>query len=86
LADLVESLQLVNIELDADFVMIIFILFSGTHFPSQPQPGARLDPEREAGAAEHHQLILRPAHRVPHLRVPLDDLLRRHEQAGEQRK
>ncbi|KAJ7307491.1 hypothetical protein JRQ81_009512 [Phrynocephalus forsythii] len=33
--------------------------------------------KRQAGPAQHDQLLLRPAHRLPHLRLPADHLLRR---------
>lgn len=50
---------------------------AGAGLPAQPKPGAREHPERQAGPAQHDQLILRPAHRLPHLRVPPHHLLRR---------
>ncbi len=43
----------------------------------------RRPPERETSVAEHHQLLVRPTHRLPHLRLALDHLLHRHQPAGD---
>lgn len=50
--------------------------------PAQSKSGARLDTEREAGVAQHHQQLVRPADRLPDLRVAPDDQLRRDERAA----
>lgn len=48
---------------------------AGAGVPEKPKPRARQHPERQAGSEEHDQLVLRPAHRVPHLRLAADHLL-----------
>lgn len=42
---------------------------AGARVCAQPEPGARQHPEREAGAAQYDQLVVRPAARLPDLRV-----------------
>ena len=48
---------------------------AGVGLLEKQEPGARQHPERQAGSTQHDQLLLWPAHRLPHLRVPTDHLL-----------
>ena len=50
---------------------------AGARVRAQPEPGARQHPEREAGAPQYDQLVVRPAARLPHLRVAAAHLVHR---------
>ena len=65
--------------------LVLHISSTGTDFPPEPKPRARVHPKREASLAKHHQQLVRPAHRLPHLRVASDDVVCRHKYASNER-
>lgn len=50
---------------------------AGADIPAEPQPRAGQRPEQQAGPAQPHRLLLRPAPGLPHVRLPADHVLPR---------
>lgn len=53
---------------------------AGAGLPAQPQPRARKHSKRQAGPEKYDQFLMRSAHRLPNIRVPSHDLIRRRSQ------